>query len=38
MADAVDPILNDAIDIYVQAVSYRRISTSQIPALVGAGI
>jgi hypothetical protein len=38
MVDAVDSFLNNAVDLYVQAVEYCRISTSQIPTLVGAGI
>jgi hypothetical protein len=33
MADAVDPLLNDAVDLYVQVVGYR-----QIPALVSVEI
>jgi hypothetical protein len=38
MVDAVDSLLNNAIDLYVQAVRYRRISTSHILILVGAEI
>jgi hypothetical protein len=38
MADAVDSFLNDAIDLYVQVVNYRQISTSEIPVPVGAEI
>jgi len=38
MVDAVDSFLNNAVDLYVQAVDYCRISTSQIPTPVGAGI
>jgi hypothetical protein len=38
MVDAVGSLLNNAVDIYVQAVDYCRISTSQIPTPVGAGI
>jgi len=38
MVDAVDFFLNNAVDLYVQAVDYCRISTSQIPTPVGAGI
>jgi hypothetical protein len=38
MTDVVDSLLNDAVDLYVQVVDYRRIPTNQIPALVGAGI
>lgn len=38
MIDAVDFFLNNAVDLYVQAVDYCRISTSQIPTPVGAGI
>jgi hypothetical protein len=38
MVNAVDSFLNNAIDLYVQAVDYCRISTSQIPTPVGAGI
>jgi len=30
MVDAIDSLLNNAVDLYVQAVNYRRISTSQI--------
>jgi hypothetical protein len=35
MVDAVDPLLNDAVDLYIQAVDYRRIPTSQISTPVG---
>jgi hypothetical protein len=38
MVDAVDYFLNNAVDLYVQAVDYCRISTSQIPTPVGVGI
>jgi hypothetical protein len=38
MVDAVDSFLNKVVDLYVQAVDYCRISTSQIPTPVGAGI
>jgi hypothetical protein len=38
MADVVDSLLNDAVDLYVQVVDYRRIPTSQMLALVSAGI
>jgi hypothetical protein len=38
MVDAVDSFLNNAVDLYIQAVKYCRISTSQIPTPVGAGI
>jgi hypothetical protein len=38
MVDAVDSLLNNAVDFYVQAVDYCQISTSQIPTPVGAGI
>jgi hypothetical protein len=38
MVDAVDSLLNNAVDLYIQAVDYCRISTSQIPTLVGAEI
>jgi hypothetical protein len=38
MVDAVDYFLNNAVDLYVQAVDYCRISTSQILTPVGAGI
>lgn len=38
MVDAVDSLLNNAVDPYVQAVDYCRISTSQIPTPVGAEI
>jgi hypothetical protein len=38
MVDAVDSLLNNSVDFYVQAVDYCRISTSQIPTSVGAGI
>jgi hypothetical protein len=38
MVDAVDSLLNNAVDFYVQAVDYCRISTSQIPTPVDAGI
>jgi len=38
MADIINPLLNNAVNLYVQAIDYRRIPTSQIPALVGAGI
>lgn len=38
MENAVDSLLNNAIDLYVQAVDYCRISTSQIPTLINAGI
>jgi hypothetical protein len=34
MADAVDHFLDDAVDLYVQTVDYRRIPTSQILAPV----
>jgi hypothetical protein len=33
MVDAVDSLLNNAVDLYVQAIDYR-----QIPTPVGAGI
>jgi hypothetical protein len=38
MIDAVESLLNNAVDFYVQAVDYCRISTSQILTPVGAGI
>jgi hypothetical protein len=38
MVDVVDSLLNNAVDFYVQAVDYCRISTSQILSLVGAEI
>jgi hypothetical protein len=38
MVDAVDSLLNNAVDLYVQAVDYYRISTSQIPTPVGVEI
>jgi hypothetical protein len=38
MVDAVDYFLNNTVDLYIQAVEYCRISTSQIPTPVGAGI
>jgi hypothetical protein len=38
MVDTVDSFLNNAVGLYVQAVDYCRISTSQIPTLVDAGI
>jgi len=38
MTDAVDLLLNDAVDLYIQAVDYRRIPTSQILASIGARI
>jgi hypothetical protein len=38
MVDAVDSLLNNAVNLYVQAVDYCRNSTSQIPTPVGAGI
>jgi hypothetical protein len=38
MIDAVDSLLNNAVDLYVQAVDYRHISTSQISISVGARI
>jgi hypothetical protein len=38
MLDAIDSLLNNAVDFYVQVVDYRRISTSQILTPVGAGI
>jgi hypothetical protein len=38
MVDAVDSLLNNAVDLYVQAIHYRRILKSQIPTLVGAEI
>jgi hypothetical protein len=38
MADAIDPLLNDTVDLYVQAVDYSQIPTSQIPEPVGAKI
>lgn len=38
MVDAVDSLLNNAVDLYVQAVDYRRIPTSQTPTLVSAEI
>jgi hypothetical protein len=38
MVDAVNSLLNNAVDFYVQAVDYCRISTSKIPTPVGAGI
>jgi len=38
MVDAVDSLLNNAVDFYVQAVDYCRISTSQIPTPVDVGI
>jgi hypothetical protein len=34
MVDTVDSLLNNAVNLYIQAVHYRRISTSQIPTLV----
>jgi hypothetical protein len=38
MVDAVDSFLNNAVDLYIQAVEYCRISTSQIPTPIGVGI
>jgi len=38
MANAVDHLLNDTVDLYVQAIDYHRISTSHIPTPTGAGI
>lgn len=38
MVDGIDSFLNNAVDLYIQAVEYCRISTSQIPTLVGVGI
>jgi hypothetical protein len=38
MVDAVDSLLNNAVDLYVQAVGYRQIPTSQVSRTVGAGI
>lgn len=38
MVDAVDSFLNNAVNLYLQAVDYCRISTSQIPTPVGAEI
>jgi hypothetical protein len=38
MVYAVDSFLNNAVDLYIQAVEYCRISTSQILTPVGAGI
>jgi hypothetical protein len=38
MVDAVDSLLNNAVDFYVQAVDYCWISTSQIPTPIDAGI
>jgi hypothetical protein len=38
MIDAIDSFLNNAVDLYVQAVDYCRISTSQIQTPIGAGI
>jgi hypothetical protein len=38
MVDAVDSLLNNAVDLYVQAVDYYRISTSQILTPVGVRI
>jgi hypothetical protein len=38
MVDAVNSLLNNAVDFYVQAIDYCRISTSQIPTPVGARI
>jgi hypothetical protein len=38
MVDVVNSFLNNAVDLYVQAVNYCQISTSQIPTPVGAGI
>jgi hypothetical protein len=38
MIDAVDSLLNNAVNFYVQPVDYCRISTSQIPTPIGAGI
>jgi hypothetical protein len=38
MVDAVDSLLNNAVDLYVQSVHYRQIPTSQIPTLVNAEI
>jgi hypothetical protein len=37
MVDVIDSLLNIAVDLYVQAVDYCRILTSQIPTPVGAG-
>jgi hypothetical protein len=37
MVDAVDSLLNNAVDLYVQAVDYHRIPTSQIPTPIIAG-
>jgi hypothetical protein len=38
MVDAVDSLLNNTVDLYVQAVDYCRISTSQISTPVGTRI
>jgi hypothetical protein len=38
MVDAVDSFLNIAVDLYIQAVEYCQISTSQISTLVSGGI
>jgi len=38
MVDAVDSFLKNAVDLYIQAIKYCRISTSQIPTPVGPGI
>lgn len=38
MVDAVDSFLNNAVDLYIQAVEYCRISISQIPTPVNAEI
>jgi hypothetical protein len=38
MTNAVDLLLNDAVNFYIQAVDYRWILTSQILAAVDAGI
>jgi hypothetical protein len=38
MVNAVDSLLNNAVDLYVQTVDYHWIPTSQIPTLVGARI
>jgi hypothetical protein len=35
VVDTVDSLLNNAVDLYVQAVDYRRIPTSQTPTPVG---
>jgi hypothetical protein len=38
MVDVVGSLLNNAVDLYVKAVDYHQISTTQIPTPVGAGI